>query len=590
MCGIAGWSGVGSPPDLAEAGARLAHRGPDGTGFESGRGSTFSWSLAHTRLSIVDLSENAGEPMFNEDRTLCMVFNGEIYNHEDLRSICRARGHRFGSEMDGEVILHLWEDEGPQCLDRLDGIFALAMVDLASGGISLARDAVGVKPLFYMHDQKGLFFASELSGLRAAGADLGSPDIEGLAQFLTFLWIPSPVTPYSNARSLAPGSVLTQHADGSVGRHRYTGHLVPEPNDVALSSVEAAADALQQFLQSSVSRQLMADVPVGVAASGGIDSSLVWWAARDARLKAFTIEWPADASDENLHEDAAAVRSLEERFGHEVEYVPGHLHDPSIPASGDLFADPAFDLAADIARAARAKGVKVILSGQGADEIFGGYRRHSVVKHFHGPRRKGWGLLSRLPFPKAGGLTTEYAARVRRSVAAPSDFHAYLELCSYSTARQRARVLGCSEAEVSDEVVWQRHRAAYDLLSPTLSPLKKALAIDLNVYLPGLGLAYGDRAMMQHGVEMRVPWLSVDLVRWSFTLDDEALVGLRRRKLAPRLLAQRVLGADIANRPKRGFGAPTPPLQQPDASGRGFRQASYFERAARTLQRSGFID
>ncbi len=587
MCGIAGQLMRGAGP--AEAAASdftpLAHRGPDGHGRRSWSGAHASWRLLHTRLSIVDLSDAGAQPMENEDGSLVMVFNGEIYNSPDLRRYCEARGHRFRSKMDGEVILHLWEIEGAASLGRLNGIFAVAVASTITGEVVLARDPLGVKPLFYATDGDGtLWFASEPAALVAMGAPAGEHDVVALAQFLTFLWVPSPRSPYTGIRSLEPGRSLRWGADG-MHEAPYGRPLVPLEDPPPAPAPDLVDEARARLLDAG-RRQLLADVPVALMASGGVDSGLLWWAARDGLERAYTIQWTAGEDREGLDDDRRAVRDLEARFGTKVDYLDGEQAGDVLPPSGDLFADPAYGLTRLIARRARERGHKVLLSGQGGDELFGGYRRHAIAP-FIRPLRQGRvgaameHVLRRIPSRR---LATEYAARVARAAREKDDFRGYMQLCSYSSAAERAAALDCGEHEVSDDVVWQRHQSAYDALSPRLSFLRRAMAVDLAVYLPGLGLSYADRAGMEFGVEVRVPWLDLDMVRWSLELPDRAITRWWRGKWVPRQLAAEVITKEIAHRPKRGFAAPARRIEPGGAPGdRGFRQGSYFARAKRIL-------
>ena len=546
------------------------------------------WELGHTRLSIVDLSTAGNQPMANEDGTLVMVFNGEIYNSPELRRLCEAKGHTFRSEMDGEVILHLWEMEGVAALGRLNGIFAVAMADTRSGDVTLGRDPLGVKPLVYASSPGGdLWFASELAALSAMGAPLGNLDVTALAQFLTFLWVPDPRTPYQGARTVEPGRAL-RWSKGRIEHLDYGEPQVPAAHPIPMAR---AVDGLAERFGAAGRRQLLADVPIGLMASGGIDSGLLWSATRDSLSQAFTIRWSADGA-EGLNEDAAAVGVLEQQLGTPVTYLQGEGAEVRpLPSSGDLFADPAYELTRQIARAAGEQGYKVLLSGQGGDELFAGYRRHSVAPWLDRLRPGRLAASAEKIFAMAGqrgagrGLNTEYSSRLARAFAQGDPFSGYLQLCSYSTASERAEVLACTESEVTDEVVWQRHRQVFDGLPAGLSFLRQAMALDLAVYLPGLGLSYVDRAGMEFGVEIRVPWLDLDLVRWSLTLPDDLLVRRGRRKYLPTALGARELGRTMARRPKRGFAAPAERLAgHKGASGhRGFRQGLYFARARSVL-------
>ena len=563
----------------------LRHRGPDANASQAWEGERSSWELAHTRLSIVDLSAAGQQPMQNEDGSLVMVFNGEIYNSPELRRLCESKGHRFSSGMDGEVILHLWEIEGHACLSRLNGIFAVAIANTRTGEVVVARDPLGVKPLFYCTDQdRSIWFASELGALKATGAPLGSYDPVALAQFLSFLWIPDTRTPFASAKSLEPRQALRWTPDG-IGLFYYCDPLVPSPEGE--HSASGWVQETEQRFVSAAERQLLADVPIGLMASGGVDSGLLWWATKHSLGKAYTISWAEPDDLEGLDDDRRAVVELEHRFGTPVAYLSGETAGETLPPSGDLFADPAYDLTRLIARMASEQGYKVLLSGQGADELFAGYRRHTMAP-----------LIERLRLGRLGGvmerslrqlshrhLSSEYATRLVRACSEPDAFRAYMQLCTYSTPLERAMALDCDEAEVSNDVVWQRHREVFEGLPSGLTFLRKALALDLAVYLPGLGLAYVDRAGMEFGVEIRVPWLDLDFVRWTLTLPDEALLRRGRGKWVTRDLAAQRLSPAIAHRPKRGFAAPASRVNQSDAaSGRhGFRQGAYFARARSIL-------
>ena len=524
--------------------------------------------------------------MANEDGTLVMVFNGEIYNSPELRTYCVSKGHRFSSTMDGEVILHLWEMEGPACLARLNGIFAVAIASTVTGEVFIGRDPLGVKPLFYAQGpEHSLWFASELSALKAAGAPMGGSDPVALAQFLTFLWIPDPRTPLTGVKTLEPGQAIHWSTDG-LKLFSYGAPLLPNPQPTS-APPEAQIDEVSDRFSQAAQRQLLADVPIGLMASGGVDSGLLWWATKDTLAKAFTISWESGNDFEGLDDDRRAVIELERRFGTPVDFLPGTGGGEHLPSSGDLFADPAYDLTRLIARTAREQGYKVLLSGQGADELFGGYRRHSMASVVGRLRlgRIGNTLersLLRLPH---GRLSSEYGARVARACAEPDAFSAYMQLCTYSTAAERASALDCGEVEVTNEVVWQRHRDVFDRLPAGLSFFRKALALDLAVYLPGLGLSYVDRAGMEFGIEIRVPWLDLEFVRWALTLPDAALMRRGRGKWLTRDLAARELSPAIANRPKRGFAAPARLIRNGARPGgaQGFRQGDYFARAQNIL-------
>ena len=562
----------------------LRHRGPDSQRAERYSSKSAIADFAFARLAIIDLSTAGQQPMSSEDDRYVMLFNGEIYNSPELRIKCQRAGHRFRSSMDGEVILHLWEMEGPSALARLNGIFSVAMLDLAANELFLARDPLGVKPLVYAERNDEVWFASELRALLAMGAPTGGHDLVALAQFLSFLWIPDPRTPYAGVRSIEPGTVVRWTVDGST-TSRYCEPLHPLASPPEISPGRAVEELRARF-GDAVRRQLLSDVPIALMASGGVDSSLIWWAARESIERAYTIEWRDTTGGERLSEDTATVRALSDVLGTPVTYVAGEDASDSLPRAGDLFADPAHDLARSISRRASGDGFKVLLSGQGGDELFAGYSRHRVAPFLRYIRSGGVAKAAELALSRYGkGLRAEYLTRMARAASEPNLFASYMQICTYSTAAERARILDCSEAEVSNDTVWERHRAVFDALPAGVSFLRKIVALDLAVYLPGLGLAYNDRASMEHGVEVRVPWLDLELVRWSLTLPDSVLIRRQRAKWLPKELAARVVSPQVAERAKRGFAAPAHRVAPERTPGsKGFRQGRYFALATSILE------
>ena len=326
MCGIAGMIGTADHPPRV---IPLAHRGPDAAGAETFRAPNGSTStLMHTRLAIVDLSPDGNQPILNEDGRLALVFNGEIYNHLDLRRRLSGLGHQFRSKMDGEVILHIYEQFGVDGFRMLNGIYAFALLDKETGDAVLVRDPVGVKPLFYtVRADRSLVFASEPSAVVSLAGLPGDVDTQEIARFLTFLWIPAPGSPFAGVCSLRPGHSLRR--SGATWIEAPFEVVRPTAADLVDRPDDAAVDQLRDEIRAAVSRQLMADVPVGAMASGGIDSSIIWAAGREGLARCFTIEWSADAAyAEKLDEDTSAVRRLESLLGTPVTYIPGKATSP----------------------------------------------------------------------------------------------------------------------------------------------------------------------------------------------------------------------------------------------------------------------
>lgn len=582
MCGIGGIAGPANDELLRRPIDRtfLRHRGPDGFGehvWRSDDGS-FSCRLVHSRLAIRDLTDAGLQPCFSEDRRVVVSFNGEIYNYHELRSLCEAKGHVFRSNMDGEVIPHLWEEFGPAGLAKLNGIFAVALLDTLTGELVLARDPLGVKPISFVTINNRIVFASEPRALEVLGADLGGQDLLAAAQFLTFLWIPNTSSPFSNVQNVLPGEMIRWNIrTGQSTTSRYTQSFV----EVARQSTYSDPSEVGQRLTAAVERQMVSDVPVGLMASGGVDSSSIWHATGGTLAAAYTIDWRG-VTEGGIDEETSTVAALGKRYSNTVVYVPASTRPPR-PVSGELVADPAYELTRTIAEHARRDGVKVLLSGQGGDEVFGGYRRHTIAKvlewvHTGSAGRGLEGLAARLP----GSLRAEFLLRTLKASRHRDPFARYMTLCSYSSAEQRAQALGCSVSEVSDERVWSGHRSVWDQTAG-LSNLRRALLLDLLVYLPGLGVMYADRAGMEQGVEIRVPFLDLELVRWSFGLPDGDLVSRTTTKVALRKQAKIWLGEEVSARAKQGFGLPASFLATTSAGPEATRQESYFASAQRAL-------
>ncbi|MDP8932380.1 MAG: asparagine synthase (glutamine-hydrolyzing) [Actinomycetota bacterium] len=579
MCGIAGWVGEGPtkqrpiPPNL------LQHRGPDGIQQRVYSGPTWSATLHHTRLAINDLSDAGMQPMPSRCSGLVLCFNGEIYNSPELRRLCQSRGHTFHSSMDGEVILHLWEDEGAEALRHLNGIYGLCVLDTATGALTLARDPLGVKPLFFATDDRGVTFGSEI---RAVTDLLDVPcheDVRGLAAFLTFLWVPAPWTPLREVHQLRPGEVLTWSPREPTRVHPGV-HRLELPDELRRPSREQAAAELHRHLTAATQRQLLSDVPIGIMASGGVDSTLLWHYAGSRLTRAYTIDSPEGT--EGLDEDTRAASLYAARTGTPLDLVPPPEPTSVVARSGDLLADPSFLLVGSIAARARATEIKVLLSGQGGDELLGGYRRHTaalILQRSRGLRRLlQWGPNLR---DRGGSMRYEYAQRLHKAARQGTDFNAYASLLTYSDARERAAALDVDEQEADDDVVLQEHRRAWEQMPTSWSFAKRAVTLDLLVYLPGLGLSYVDRAAMEHGVEVRVPWLDLDMVRWALQLDPCVFLGLRR-KIPALDLSKSCLPHFVWCRPKRGFGVGRESLP---SNGHGAsRRTQYINLAMASLQ------
>lgn len=424
MCGIAGtyrWpDGKVVTDRLTDT---LAHRGPDGAGRYGHPVGDGEVQLGHRRLAIIDLSDTGAQPMVSDG--LALTYNGELYNAPELRAELAAAGVRFRGTSDTEVLLEAWRRWGTDCLPRLRGMFAFGIFDERTGELVLARDQLGIKPLFLLRRGGGLVFASELKALAAATGGSLEVDHAALVASLLYYWVPDSRCAFREAEKLPPGSWMKFRPDGRVERGRYW-HL----KDVAAEGRERAQAGerpdIGAIVEESTRRHLLSDVPVATFLSGGLDSSyLTALAARDRPgISAYTIGFRAeDARFEAMPDDLRYARQVAERFGvdlHEIEIAPNvldllpqmtyHLDEP--------IGDPAAINTFLICSAAREAGVKVMLSGMGADELFAGYRKHLAnliaLRYQRVPRPLRRGLsraVDRLPVATARRGTGRCASR-----------------------------------------------------------------------------------------------------------------------------------------------------------------------------------
>jgi asparagine synthase (glutamine-hydrolysing) len=592
MCGIAGWLAPRRPDrSRSKVAQSIAHRGPDGDGFLEDGGEDWSLGLAHSRLAVLDPSSAAQQPMTRCDDSLSIAYNGELYNYPDLRRLVEARGHRLTSESDTEALLHLWEDEGVSCLDRLEGIFAFAVWSGKTKTITLGRDPIGVKPLFWstMPDGGYAFGSEPLVVSKLAGRET-ELDVVAAAQFLSFLWVPPPRTPLVHIKHVPAEETIVLDLVGEPKVCRRTRFIVPDPAELAAGKIPSIGEVRERVV-AAVQRQTLSDIKVGAMVSGGIDSTVIWSAARESLDSVYSIRSSPTNGVEGIHQDFQTVVRLAEEIRTELVPVGAEIvgEQDTIPRGGDLFACPSFPLTKAIASTSSADGVRVLLSGQGGDEAFGGYRRHLVARAFSLPapaRRLAAQSIrvgQRTPFT-SGHLNDEYAQRLKTALAQADAFQGYMSLCTYSTPADRADALGTTEMEVSDEVVWSTHREVFDAIPSSLSFYRRCVVLDQALYLQGIGLAQADRAGMEEGVEVRVPLLDMELLRWLRGLPDAALSRRGKSKWLLRAVAREEFGKWVADRPKTGFSVPVEDLRPRATDGRrGYRQGRYFARAADVL-------
>ncbi|MFB7633172.1 asparagine synthase (glutamine-hydrolyzing) [Streptomyces sp. NPDC056149] len=568
MCGIAGtyrWpDGKVVTDRLTDA---LAHRGPDGAGRYGHAVGGGEVHLGHRRLAIIDLSGTGAQPMVSGG--LALTYNGELYNAPELRAELAAAGVRFRGTSDTEVLLESWRRWGTGCLPRLRGMFAFGIFDERTGELVLARDQLGIKPLFVLRRGAGLAFASELKALAAATGGSLRVDHAALVASLLYYWVPDSRCAFREVEKLPPGSWLRCRPGGRVERGRFW-HL----REVAAEGRERARAGelpdVAAVVEESTRRHLRADVPVATFLSGGLDSSyLTALAARDRPgISAYTIGFRAeDARFEAMPDDLRHARRVAGRFGvdlHEIEIAPNVLD--LLPQMTHHLDEPIGDPAAIntflICSAAREAGVKVMLSGMGADELFAGYRKHLAnlvaLRYQRVPRpvRRG---LSRV----VDRLPVATARRGYRSVRFAKRFLSFAELPEETAFRRsytmydRDELLALLDPDLAGAVeeVLAEHADIYQ--DNDLDDFVNRMCLgDARMFLPGLNLAYTDRSSMAASMEVRVPYVDVEVVRAAFAVPGDRKIVGRQGKAVLKEAAASVLPREVVYRPKGLFSAP----------------------------------
>jgi asparagine synthase (glutamine-hydrolysing) len=563
MCGLAGrFHPVALPPDPAwpaRVDALLAHRGPDGRGhYADGR-----CELVHRRLALLDLSPSGAQPMPNEDGSILVVFNGEIYNHRELRAELESRGHRFRGSSDTEVLVHLYEEQGAAMASRLRGMFAFAIFDRRRNRVLLARDRFGIKPLFYAVQHGQWIFASEMKAILALQGFRPELDRQACYDFLGLSYVPEPATGFANIHALPKGMALLLDDRGA---HTTTfATVIPAP-DPSVSRARLAESAAELLL-AGVDRQAVADVPVAALLSGGIDSSLVVAAyARSSErpITTFNVGFP-----DRAHDETAMALATAQQYGTNHETV--HIDERDITAESVFallrhfdqpFADPSLVPTYRVACAVRERGIICTLTGDGGDEAFGGYpefwRAERLAQLASTPQ---WMLATAgsIARPLAGWTRDrgrQAAKAVQLAQAGRTDRSALLAgLVSYLTEPEKEQLVraGAREGLLSA----YRHFGAADGGVADMETLSGQLTgRHFGVSLPSDMLRKVDMMSMRAGIEVRVPMLDEELVGLALSLPHRLKTDGRMGKLVLRDVARRWLPPEVASHPKHGFSIP----------------------------------
>jgi asparagine synthase (glutamine-hydrolysing) len=535
---------------------RLNHRGPDGDGFWHATHRDWTVGLGHRRLSIIDLKGGA-QPLGNEDGTVQITFNGEIYNYRELRTELEARGHRFATRSDTEAIVHHYEQRGTDGLEDLDGMFAFAIWDANQGQLTLARDRSGIKPVYYAAlPNGGLVFGSELTALLAHPGLKRAIDPLALPGYLFSDYVHPTRSMVRGIQKLAPGHFVVWE-NGRLSAPRPFWQLGEDEEAPLELSENEAAEMLRSRIAAAVERQLVADVPVGVFLSGGLDSSFIAATAQKqvkGRLRTFSVRFEDSSFDESAYARTVAKHIGSEHF--EETLREGDLLDvleDALSCLDEPMADPSLLPTFLLARSTR-RHVKVALSGDAGDELFGGYPTYQA--HFYSQY---YGLIpgllrdhlitpvvSRMPVGY-GYQPLEWKAKRFTQRWDINPLRRHMRWMSATDLPDLARLLpDAGQPEILDVETIPRFR----------DPGNALLALDFCTYMPGSVLAKVDRASMANGLEVRPPYLDNALIEWAFSLPASRKFRRGDAKRLLKLAAAPQLPREITGRKKKGFGIP----------------------------------
>jgi asparagine synthase (glutamine-hydrolysing) len=593
MCGISGLANFGGESGSASTGADTlarmtavqSHRGPDDFGLWERRFPDGTYiGLGSRRLAILDLSPDGHMPMCNEktsngkmsneDGSVWIAYNGEIYNFAGLRRELEAKGHRFRSHTDTEAIVHLYEEYGVECLNRLNGMFAFAICDLrgAAPKLFLARDHFGIKPLYYCQQAGKLAFASEIKALLEVPGIEARMNMKALHQYLTFLWVPDPETMFEGIQKLEAGHFAVWQR-GELKIEQYWDPTFPEKDHRFERSEADLQQEIRERFCASVEEQMVSDVPIGAFLSAGLDSSSIVAAmARKQRVRTYTITFPGKYRvGETTIDDPAVARRSAQKLGcehHEIVVEPDvvgllpsltwHMDEPT--------ADPAIIAAYLVCREAR-KQATVLLSGVGGDELFAGYRKHAAHAWAEEYRRmpglaRSAAEKAALALPGLRGTRMKGPVRLAKKMArsaALSPAQAFIRNCTYLDAQQKADLYAPALQELTSLNPSARHEAAFDKVRHA-DFLNQMLYLDTKIFMTTLNLTYNDKMSMASSVEVRVPFLNRELVEFvAWNVKPEWKLKGKWRPVTKHIFREAMRGMlplEVLEQPKAGFAAP----------------------------------
>ena len=565
MCGIYGYLSTKekvNPDILHSMGDSLRHRGPDGEGEEIQQSVEWGLGLGHTRLSVIDLSPAGKQPMCNEDETIWITYNGEIYNFRELRIELQRNGHCFKSNSDTEVIIHLYEERGVRCLERLNGMFAFAIWDRSEKTLFLARDRIGKKPLHYGLYDGGIVFGSEIKALLKHPKIVREIDLGSLNKYLSYEYVPAPGTIFKSIQKVRPGCFLL-YKNGEVKTEKYW-DIPLSDHPIGYKTEDEYVEELREILEKSVRSRLLADVPVGVFLSGGLDSSLVAAMAKrnNQDIECFSVGFDDSSFDERKYAARVAqslhlkqnlrIFSMSEMLAN-LEDLPRLLDEPLADAS---------ILPTYLLSKMTSEKLKVALSGDGGDELFAGYptyQAHKLVTYFDSLpdslKDAARSLALSLPVSDTNISFDFKIKQFLRGAGVSSEIRFFRWMGGFIDGEKKELLSDDLKAAL-------RHHNSYEDIFSYISEsglskdLERILYLSMKLYLQDDILVKVDRAAMANGLEVRCPLLDQEFVEFACRLPTKyKLKGLKTKYLLKKA-ARGILPNEIIDRRKKGFGIP----------------------------------
>lgn len=569
MCGIGGFSFASetllTKNILFKILNKIKHRGPDDDGIYENHNNKVG--LVHSRLSIQDLSPLGHQPMLSSDGKVVLVFNGEIYNFQELRSDLISKGVKFSSNSDTEVLLNLYIREGKDMLNKLNGIFAFAIWDQRSQNLFLARDNFGVKPLYYALCDECFFFSSELKSIIPLIPNINNLNLSSVQSYLTFLYCPGQGTPVESINKLLPGHAMIVNEGKIQSIWKWYNQPIFQKKTKKKMTKEEAIEGVRIHLENAVRRQMISDVPVGAFLSGGLDSSAIVSFARkkNNNIQCFTIEGHGENEEgttDDLHYARIVAKHLcvplnivqisPDKMASDIELMVKTLDEP--------IADPAALNVLYISQLARKQGIKVLLSGAGGDDIFTGYRRHFALM-----TEQWWDWLPvklRKILSNVSSKLNQGSTLNRRitKLFSGAQLEGDQRLVNYFKWTQRHDLKRLYSSEFSSAIKHLNPSSEMlkflEELPANVSKLDKMLALEQQFFLADHNLIYTDRMSMAAGVEVRVPFLDKELVEFVYNIPDNYKQKSSTGKWVLKKSLEGYLPNEVIYRPKTGFGAP----------------------------------